>query len=96
MALAVQLQQEYDRDRAELDIQRAQTRHLSQYSKVVLDSDLLLGNNNNNNNVASSQRSGRRWDAENAESCSDDDEVEEEEESGGEGADEGAPGEGAR
>ncbi len=74
LALAVQLQQQFDRERAELDIIKAQTRHQTQYSKVVLDSDLFLGGGGGGGGQAA--RSGRRWDAESAEACSDDEEDE--------------------
>jgi hypothetical protein len=72
LALALQLQQEFDRERAELEVVKAETHH-KQYTKVILDSDLLLLETH----IA--PRSPHRWDADNADECSEDDDSDEEE-----------------
>lgn len=71
-ALALQLQQEFDRERAELEISKAETRHQAQYTKVVLDSEIL------HSGAAVPPRVQHRWDAETAEGCSDDEDSDEE------------------
>ena len=73
LALAIQLQQEFDRERAELEISKAETRHQSQYTKVFLDTDILRSD------VSAPPRAQHRWDADNADECSDDEDSDEEE-----------------
>ena len=74
LALAIQLQQEFDRERAELEIAKAETRHQKQFSKVLLDSDILRS-------VSSGPpRPVQRWDADTADACSDDEDSDEEDE----------------
>lgn len=68
-AAALALQQQFDRERAEFDAHRAETRHLSPFSKVVLSSDV-------DPSAGRILRPSRRqvYAADTADACSDDEE----------------------